>query len=546
MPFSRAAKGAAVGAVGAFLTLVPAIVHGAERLEPPVAGPGREGDYLRLLHARLHPSWVDAYLRLTPYDVLGPDTSTRETEVNLTVRWDGTIEQADVAKSSGSPDFDAAAMNAIWTSVPFPPPTDVMADDGLAHITWHFARDYRQCSNASIVHVEYPLGLALPTLIARGRLSDALQRMTAELNQNGWTGGDFVTSFARQWLARPNLSDELDTRASAALAKGGDASQEKRLRAAVLSPLTAAVAAPALQKLGVNVGALLAAALAGPNGETARAAVVVAARALPSITTSCPACVDALAAAALDPRRPAADRIAVLAILGELEHTNVVDMALNTASKDANTAIRGAALLAAMPRDRGRVGVIRMAPLLHDPSPDIRAAAAAGVLRAGGDLGLEQLYLLARERDPRPLLAAAAEMGRMNTEASADLLGKWLKRSDKAVRRAAIQALAARHDGHARPLVEPILHAAVTDATEDAGVRLLAIPLADAKQLVAMAADPILGRAAYQALLRANARQEAAHWLLANFEGLPAGERIGILGDWIAAPKASIPVSAQR
>jgi len=549
MPFSRAAKGAAIGAVGAFLTLVPAIVHGAERAEPPVAGPGREGDYLRLLHARLHSSWVDGYLRLTPYDVLGPDTSTRETEINLTVRWDGTIEQADVTKPSGSPDFDAAALNAIWTSVPFPPPTDVMADDGLAHITWHFARDYRQCSNATIVHVEYPLAIALPKLIARGRLSDALQRMTAELDQNGWTGGDFVTPFARQWLARPNLSDELDTRASAALAKGGDAKQDKRLRAAVLSPLTAAVAAPALQKLGVNVGALLASALSGPNADATRGAAVVAARALPSIATSCPACVDALAAASLDPRRPAADRVALLAILGEVgeqEHTHAVELALDTASKDANPAIRGAALLAAMPRDRGRVGVIRMAPLLHDPSPDMRAAAAAGVLRAGGDLGLEQLYLLARERDPRPLLAAAAEMARMNTEASAELLGKWLKRSDKTVRRAAIQALAARHDSHARTLVDPILQAAVTDAAEDPAVRLLAIPLADKNQLVAMTADPILGRAAYQALLRANARQEAARWLLANFEGLPAGERIGILGDWIAAPKPSTAISAQR
>lgn len=532
--------------MGAFLTLVPALVHGAEQREPPVAGPGREGDYLRLVHDRIHASWADGYLRLTPYDVLGPDSSTREAAVSLTVRWDGTIEQAEVSKPSGSPDFDAAALNAILTSAPFPPPTEVMADDGLVHVTWRFARDHRQCANASIVHVEYPLALALPTLVARGRLADALQRMNAELDRDGWTGGDFITSFARQWLTRPNLSDALDTRAAAALAKGGDTKQDKRLRAALLSPLTAAVAAPALHDLGVNVGALLAAALADAGGEATRAAVVVAARALPSLTGSCPACVDALAAAALDPRRPAAERVTLLAMLGELEHTHVVQLALDNAGKDANAAIRGAALLAAMPRGRGRVGVIRMAPLLHDPSPELRAAAAGGVLRAGGDLGLEQLYLLARERDPRPLLAAASEMARMNTEASAELLGKWLKRTDRTVRRAAIEALAARHDRDARALVDPILQAAVTDATEDPAVRLLSIPLADAKQLVAMSADPLLGRPAYQALLRVNARQEAARWLLSNFEGLPAPERIAVLGDWIAKPKAAAPVSAQR
>ena len=558
MSFSRAARRAVftavfpsvlpvvLAAVGAFLTLVPAVVRGAERPEPPVAGAGRDGDYLRLIHQRLHESWVDGYLRITPYDVLGPDSSTRETEVSLTVRWDGTVEQADIAKSSGSPDFDAAAMNSIWSSAPFPPPTEVMADDGLAHITWHFARDYRQCSGASIVHVQFPLAIALPKLVARGRLADALERMNAELDQNGWSGGDFLTPFARQWLARPNLSDELDTRASAALAKGGDTKQDKRLRAAVLSPLTAAVAAPALQSLGVNVGSLLAAALTEAGADRTRAAVVMAARALPGITATCAACVDAVAAAALDPRRPVADRVALLALLGDLEHTHVIEMALGTASKDGNVAIRGAALLAAMPPGRGRVGVIRMAPLLHDPSPDIRAAAAAGVLRAGGDLGLEQLYLLAREHDPRPLEAAAAEMGRMSTEASAELLGKWLKRTDKAVRRAAVQALAARHDPAARALVDPILQAAVTNAAEDPGVRLLSIPLADAKQLTAMSTDPVLGRAAYQALLRVNARQEAAHWLLANFEGLPAFERIGVLGDWIAETKTTAPVSAQR
>jgi len=48
-------------------------------------------------------------------------------------------------------------------------------------------------------------------------------------------------------------------------------------------------------------------------------------------------------------------------------------------------------------------------------------------------------------------------------------------------------------------------------------------------------------------------RQEAAHWMLANFEGMPAADRIGVLGEWIAetskvaAPVApTAPVSAQR
>jgi len=177
-----------------------------------------------------------------------------------------------------------------------------------------------------------------------------------------------------------------------------------------------------------------------------------------------------------------------------------------------------------------------MAPLLHDPAPEIRAAAAAGVLRAGGDLGLEQLFLLGREHDPRPLVAAAGELGQMSSEESANLLRKLLKRTEKQVRLAAIAALANRQDPTARELVDPILASARTNAAEDPAVRALAIPGADPSQLVAMGTDPRLGLIVYRALLRGNLRQEAARWLLANLEQLSPEDRIAALGDWIAEP----------
>jgi HEAT repeat protein len=284
---------------------------------------------------------------------------------------------------------------------------------------------------------------------------------------------------------------------------------------------------------------LLATALSNGNADSMRRAVVAAVRAEPAIAAHCAPCVSAFAAAALDPRQPAADRVAMLQVLGDFERTEVVTLALGAASKDANPAVRAAGLLAALPAGRGRVGIIRMAPLLHDPAPEMRAAAAAGVLRAGGDLGIEQLYLLARERDPRPLIAAATELGKMNTEASAELLGKWLKRSDKNVRRAVIQALAARHDEPARALVDPILRAAAVRADEDPVVRELALRIASPEQVSQMAAsDPRVGRPAYRALLAANLRQDAAHWLLAHLDELGPTERIGALGEWIAeSPK---------
>ncbi|HEY8924668.1 MAG TPA: TonB family protein, partial [Polyangia bacterium] len=483
--FARVAAIAVVAGAAAMLASPSVRAH--EQPEPPVGGPGPEGDYLRHVHQRLHGSWVDGFIRVTPYSQLGPATSTREAEVKLTIRWDGSVETAEISIPSGSPDFDAAALNAIWMTAPFPPPATIMGDDGLAHLKWRFARDFRLCSGAEVVHVEYPLAIALPKLVARGLLAEATHRMGQELERVGWNEGDFVSPFIRQWLARPNLSDELDTRAAAALALGGDRKQIERLQGALRSAATAGVAAPALNRLGVNAGALLAGELTDAAGDPARRAVIAAMRADVTIGARCAPCVAAFAAAALDARQPVGDRVAMIRTLGELERTPVVEMALGAASKDSNASIRAAGMLASTTRGQGRVGVIRLAPLLHDRNPELRAAAAAGVLRADGELGMKQLYLLARERDPRPLIAAAEELGKMTTEDSATLLGKMLKRPDKTVRRAAIFALAARRDAFARELVEPIVRAAITDSEEDIAVRELALRTASPDQVSAMA-----------------------------------------------------------
>jgi TonB family protein len=503
-----------------------------------VGGPDHEGDYLRQIHERLHPGWVDAFIRVSPYKQLGPASSGRQTEISLVLRWDGTVERAEVSKGSGSLEFDAAALNSVWFAAPFPPPVDVLADDGLAHLKWRFARDYRLCSGGEVVRVEFPLQTALPNLAARGRLTEALRRMNDELARVGWSGGDFLSPFARQWLGRPNLSNELDTRAAAALAVGGDRRQIRLLETAVLVPETAGIAAAALERLGVDVGALLGKALAADPEQTQarRPAVVAALRAVPAAATSCPACVEAIAAAAVDPRQPVAIRISLIEMLGNAEATEAVTQALARAAQDSQVGVRGAAIVAQMPRGRGHAGVIRMAALLHDPAPEIRAAATAGVLRAGGDAGIEQLFLLPRERDARPLVAAANELGRMSSEASLDLLKKLLKKTDKTVRVAVVKALAVRTDAGARALVDPILAAARADIAEEPAIRELALGSATPDQLVGIGSDARLGMVAYRALLRANLREEAARWLLANLEQLSAEDRIGALGAWIAEP----------
>jgi TonB family protein len=535
----RAGIGAIALGLGFVVLAGTTVARAAAVQEPAIAGTGKDADYLRSVHARIHPNWVEGYLRMSPYSALGPVTSEREVTVRVAVRWDGTIEAANVEKRSDSADFDAAALNAVLVSAPFPPPVEVLGDDGLAHLRWRMARDFRLCSQGEVVRVEFPIQMALPNLTARGMLEEAVRRMHDQLGRQGWSGGDFLTPFARQWLTRPNLSTDLDTRAAAALALGGDRKQsailEKSLNLTQVSP----IAAVALDRLGADLGALLDRVATSDPASSRTRAMVAAIRAVPTAASRCAGCLEGLVAALRDPRQPAGVRAQMIEILGRFEpRPEAVAAALSQALADPAPLVRGAAMLANLPAGHTHVGVLRMAALLHDPAPEIRAAAAAGVLRAGGEAGLEQLYLLGRDKDARPLMAAAAELGHMSSEDSAAFLGRLLKRPEKNVRLAVVRALAARSDAAARKLVEPILARARANAAEDPAIREMVITVATPDELASMAADPRLGQAVYRAWLRNNDRASAARWLLDNLVELSPEDRIAVLGDWIAVTPA--------
>jgi hypothetical protein len=158
------------------------------------------------------------------------------------------------------------------------------------------------------------------------------------------------------------------------------------------------------------------------------------------------------------------------------------------------------------------------------------------VLRAGGDSGLEQLYLLSRDRDVRPLVAAAGELGRLSSEASADMLRRLLKRPETAVRVAVVAALAGRRDAAAHALVDPILQEARQNPTEEPAIRQLALPGSSPFELMAMSNDARLGLSVYESLLGAQLRAEGAQWLVNNVERLSPEDRITAFGDWITEP----------
>ena len=85
-------------------------------------------------------------------------------------------------------------------------------------------------------------------------------------------------------------------------------------------------------------------------------------------------------------------------------------------------------MLAQIHPGAGRRAVIAMEVYIRDPAPDLRAAAAAGVVRAGGDANLADLYVLFKENDARPALAALRELRNLHTEESTKLVARLVHR----------------------------------------------------------------------------------------------------------------------
>ena len=85
-------------------------------------------------------------------------------------------------------------------------------------------------------------------------------------------------------------------------------------------------------------------------------------------------------------------------------------------------------MLALIKPNAGRPKVIAMEKYLRDPAPEMRAAAAAGVVRAGGSANLDDLYVLFKDNDPRPALAALRELERVPSDEATKLIARLAKR----------------------------------------------------------------------------------------------------------------------
>lgn len=491
--------------------------------EPPIKAKGEVGAYLQVIHDRVHRRWSKNFVwALVPGRNPFNDASLR-VAVRINVLPSGVIQSADVTVHSGLAELDDLAVSIVRESGPWPPlPASARSDDGQGYFEWNFYRDHRLCSDIRTVSREDAVEDAVPRYLAKKKDADAWRRVAAVAK----TEPDPVLSwFARLWLKRA-LGEPATARAAAAglLAAGDQSSLAVVQQTLQQGGAESAMAAQAFVKAKLPLCPLIKDNLTKDPGPAQEAAVAALAFSLEKD------CVPGLGAVAGNAKVAMAVRMSAIKTLSDSPAPAALD-ALGALKNDPAPGVRSAAILAGVRPGSGRATVYKLIPFLKDPNVDVRAAASAGVVRAAGDAELGQLYLLFKESDPRPYEMVAAELGRSATAATAQLLGKMLKKDDQRVRVAAARALATRTDDFARSLLASVagdtnpevkaFAVASGGLTVDAGRQLLAASPADARKL-------------YPQLAIGPSRPIAAAWLVQNFAGLDAVGKVEVLGQWLA------------
>lgn len=496
--------------------------------EPPVEGEGRAKPYLEALHAKVHRLWTDSFLAMAEGQLAKDhpiNDRSRVAELELLLTVEGKLANLKVAQTSGSSDFDASAVDVVKAAAPFAiAPEDVLSDDGKVHVLWRFARDDRRCSGAEVRVKNVALEEAIPMLVAQGRETLAISRLKATAD---WRHRVVAfDKFARAWLDRLEDDKDLSFQVAAANATAGDDRGAERLRKALTNGEDAALAASALARLKIPLCALLKERLADPQ---TKASTLSALSASPDSE-----CVGAVVAVAQERKATVADRVAAVVGLGTREEPEA-KAALKDLLKDAAAPVRAAAILADARPGSGKGAVFRLTALLRDPSIEVRTAAAAALVRVGGEDALAQLFLLFKERDARPYEAVARELAVLSGEPSAQMLTRFLRKDDRRIQLAGARALARRQDPFAAK-------AQATLATaSDAELRFLAAPvMADADQRKAATSAPegYAWTDSGVALLQGGGKLAAVDWILAQFPKLGPETRVDLMGAWLAANRA--------
>jgi hypothetical protein len=532
----------------------------AAAAEPKITTPGAEGDYLRTLHQRIHFRFAYRFIDGVAAKRPATDPLNRQdlrAEVFFGIRWDGSVSDAVVTEKSGVDAFDQAAVTAVRLDgdrYP-PPPAELFGDDGVAHFRWVFARNHNLCGDGSVRRIEAPLAQALPRLFVQGRLKEAMLRAARESRAGSSTA---MSTFALAWLERPQADPATDARAAAALLRYGDKKMQakafQRIKPALARRETAAIAAPALAAYANSGGeldangfcTLLGAPQTLREGDpAAREQTLGLLRDSGVKLAPDSACAKALGDNASDPATPG--RLRALSLVTLVATTgSAPGKMVRESMEDKDASVRAAGATAFAKPGGGRPALYRLQPLLQDSSPDVRAAAAGGLVRACGDLALPFVQPMFKERDDRALVAMAPELGRLKSPESADMLAKMMSRPGGDLRIAVTRGLAERKDDPGKALRAKAFESIRHDAYASAELRGLVYADASPDELLKQPRDPVLGPMGFKALLRAKRHNEAIDWLVANFDRLSPDTAVDLLAAWLANPPAPGPTAPKR
>jgi len=496
--------------------------------------PGPERDYLRALHTHIHRRWTDNFLRLAgeklpPVNPLNQPGLTAEADI--VVAGDGQLISARIARGSGFPGFDDAVLEVLRDAVPFPkPPAALRSDDDRFHAHWVFARDQRRCAGVAVVRTFDPIEVALPKLLRSGRRDEALKRV-AMTRGAGLPAEAMFSLLAADWIKAAIHEPWATVRMARLLAESGDEEASRWLKNAVRRPELAGDAGSALVAAKVPLCPLLKAWFDSDNWSDHQLAAVALANA------GDPGCMAGLMKLLLNTKARPDARAAAAVALGPIDAADA-RKALAAAAQDDNPVapVRAAAMLALVKPGAGRPKVIAMEKYLRDPSPEMRAAAAAGVVRAGGSANLDDLYVLFKDNDPRPALAALRELERVPGDDATKLIARLAKRPQLEVQRAAAELLLRRNARDYYPSMKPYL-----EPKTDPTLRTVALAGVDEASLQAAAADAALGNAVFRARLARGEREQAIDWFLAHGAKLQPVTQADAMIDWLATAPRPAP-----
>jgi TonB family protein len=506
--------------------------------EAPVAVNARstEVDYLRRIHAQVHRRWADNFLRLVgeKLPLANPlNEAGRTATVDVTIARDGQMIGSQVTTASGFPGFDDAIIEVLRDSVPFPnPPEAVRSDDDKLHLRWVFARDERRCAGLTIVRVNDPPDISLPKLLRMSRYEESLSRVVTARTE-GAPVDPMMTTLASEWTKSAIHEPWASVRMARMLAEHGETAAVSWLKQAVKRPELARAAGEALSANKVAVCPLVKASFDGDNPVDQQAAAQALA------TAGDAACAPGLIALLQSAKARPEARAAAAVALGAVDEDAARKALAAAAKEDKSDTVRAAALLAGVRPGAGRGKVLAMVQVIRDPSAEIRAAACAGVVRAGGNSNLEDLYVLFKDSDPRPSEATLRELERLGTEEAIVLVSRLARRPQPSVQKLAAQILIRRRARSAFSALKGYL-----DPATDPQMRGLALVAADDAMLASLVADPRMGIWVYRAYLARGDRNRAGDWFMSHAPEMAPAQQADALVDWIETTDATSTVAS--